>query len=127
MAFADRNVVAVPCDRTLHDLPVYSGVAAELVALGPLFEVEEIAEKLKGLGLIEQTQSQRAAEVGLKDRRGLFKVGQHPRCVDGVLLGLALERFGFRWLQREAPVKIDAAERCSLVQEIQAGRTQTPQ
>jgi hypothetical protein len=77
MAFTDGNVVAVPCDRTLHDLPVYSSVAAELVARSPLFKVEEVAEKLKGLGLIKQTQSQRAAEVGLKDRRSLFKVGQH--------------------------------------------------
>ena len=67
MAFADCYVVAVPCDRTFHDLPVYAGVAAELVALGPLFEVEEVAEKLKGLGLIEQTQSQASCRDGTEE------------------------------------------------------------
>ncbi len=95
MAFANRDVVAVPCDRTLHDLPVHSGVAAKLVLLGPLFEVEKIAEKLEDFGLVEQTQSQRAAEMGLKNGCGLLKIGQHARGIDGVLLWLALERFGF--------------------------------
>jgi hypothetical protein len=119
MAFADCNVIAVPCDRTLHDLPVHACVAAEWVALSPLFEVEEVAEKPKDLCLVEQTQSQRAAEMGLKNGRGFFKIGQHPRSVDGVLLRLALERFGLQRLQREAPVKINAAECRILAEKVQ--------
>ena len=53
MALSNRYVVAMPCNRALDDLPVNAGVAAELVALGPLFKVEEVAEKLKGVGLVE--------------------------------------------------------------------------
>src|SRR5271170_4112973 len=81
--------------------------------------VEEIAEKLKGLALIEQPQSQRAAEMGLEDGRGLFKIGQHPRCSDGLFLWFALECLDLRWLQREAPVKIDSTEPRRLIQEGQ--------
>ena len=53
MAFANLNVVAVPKDRTLDDLPIYSGVTAELVGGGPFFKVEQIAEELKRAVLIE--------------------------------------------------------------------------
>ena len=49
MAVADLEVIAVPRDRTLDDLPVHASIAAELVALCPLFKVEQVAEELKGL------------------------------------------------------------------------------
>ena len=57
MALADLEMVAVPGDRALHDLPVYAGIAAELVMFAPLFQVEEIAEEL------ERLRSCRAGEV----------------------------------------------------------------
>src|ERR1700677_2993980 len=55
----------------------------------------------------------------LKNGRGLFQIGQHPRGVDGVLLRFAVERFRLRWPKGEAPVKINAAERRCLVEKIQ--------
>ncbi len=68
VALADAQMVAVPCNRVLHDLPVYAGIAAELASLRPLFKVEEIAEKLEGAVLIEQPQPDGAAEMAFKNR-----------------------------------------------------------
>ncbi len=56
-------MVAVPCDRALYDLPVHSGIAAELVVLGPLLKVEEIAKNWKASVLSSKPQSERAAEM----------------------------------------------------------------
>jgi len=75
MALTNLEVIAVPCDRTLHYLTVHAGITAELVPLGPFFEVEEVAEKLKSLCLFEQPQSEGTTKMGLKDDRGLFKIG----------------------------------------------------
>ncbi len=47
VALADLQMVAVPCNRTLDDLPVYAGIAAKLVLRGPFFKIEEIAEELE--------------------------------------------------------------------------------
>jgi len=57
----------MPCDWTLDDLAVYAVVAAELVTLCPFFKIEEITEKLEDFGFVQQTESERAAEMGLKD------------------------------------------------------------
>ena len=48
MSFADLEMVAVPRNRVLHDLPVYASVATKLVFSSPLLQVEEVAEKLEG-------------------------------------------------------------------------------
>ncbi len=61
----------------------------------PLLKVEEVAEELEGFGLVEQLQAKRTAEMSFKERRRLLKLGEHPGCIDGVLLGLALEGFAF--------------------------------
>ena len=45
-----------------------------------------------------------------KERCGLLKFGEHPRCVGSVLLRLPLEGFDLGRLQRQAPVKVDPAE-----------------
>jgi hypothetical protein len=46
-------MVAVPCDRTLDDLPVHSGIACELILTRPLLKIEEIAEELEGFVLTQ--------------------------------------------------------------------------
>ena len=38
MALADSQMVAVPCNRALDDLPVYAGIAAELVLQRPILQ-----------------------------------------------------------------------------------------
>ena len=126
MALADLKVVAVPCNRILHDLPVHAGIAAELVLSGPLLKVEEIAEELEAFGLVEQPQPKRAAKMAFKNRRRLLKVGQHPRCVGGVLLRLALKRLDLRRLQREAPMQVDARGSPLSSQGMQDGRSRIP-
>ena len=50
------------------------------------------------------------------NRRGLFKVNQHPRCFDCVLLRLPLKCLILRRLQRQAPMKVDPAECCCLIE-----------
>ena len=78
MALANSKMVAVPADRTLHDLPIHAGIAAKLVLAGPFLQIEEVAEELEGLVLAQQSQANRTAEMALKDRRCLLKVRQHP-------------------------------------------------
>jgi hypothetical protein len=46
-------MVAVPCDRTLNDLPVNACVAAKLPSAGPLLKIEKVAEELEGFVLAE--------------------------------------------------------------------------
>ena len=54
-----------------------------------------------------------------KQCRRLLQVGQHPGRLDCVLLRLALEGFGLRRLQSQAPVEVDAAEGRRFVEEGQ--------
>ena len=54
MAFADLKMVAMPGNWTLDDLPVHAGIAAKLVLLCPFLKIEQIAEKLESLCLIQQ-------------------------------------------------------------------------
>ncbi len=63
MPLTDLYVVAVPRHRALYNLPIHASVAAELVLAGPLFQIEQIAEELKGRVLSEHPESQRTAEV----------------------------------------------------------------
>ena len=54
MALPNLNVVAMPRNGALHDLPVYPRVAAKLTSAGPFFKIEKIAEELKDIALGEQ-------------------------------------------------------------------------
>ena len=47
MPFAHLDMVAMPRNRGLHDLPVHTRVGAKLIVSGPLLQVEEIAEELE--------------------------------------------------------------------------------
>ena len=85
----------------------------------PLFEIEQIAEKLIDRVLFKQPQSERTAEMPFEQRGRLFKIGQHPRGVGVVFLGLAREGRCLRRLQRQAPMQIDAAEARRLFQKCQ--------
>ena len=40
MAFSNLQVIAEPCNRVLHDLAVYAGIAAELVIARPIFKMK---------------------------------------------------------------------------------------
>ena len=55
-----------------------------------------------------------------QQRRSLFQIREHPRGIDCVLLRLALEGLGFRRLKRQAPMKVDAAKGCRLIEMNQA-------
>ncbi len=122
---ADLHMVAMPRDRALYDLPVNASVAAELVAAGPLLQIEQIAEELEGFGLAEQLETERAAEVSFQQGCRLLKIGEHPGCVSGVLLRLALEGLDLRRLQRQAPVKVDTPKGRRLVEDARDGRLRT--
>jgi hypothetical protein len=80
MALSDTHMVVVPSHGVLHNLAVHAGIVAELVVLCPLFEIEETAEKLEGFGFVDQTQSQGAAEVGLKDGRAVVHLQRKVEC-----------------------------------------------
>ena len=82
VAFANLQMVAMPGNGTLDDLPVHAGIAAKLILFRPFLKVEQIAEKLEGLCLVQQPQSKRVAEMTLKNDRGLFQVCQHPRGIE---------------------------------------------
>ena len=111
---ANLYMIAMPCNRALDDLPVNTGITAKLVAAGPFLQIEEVAEELEASSLPSSRRSERAAEVSFQQGRGLLQIGEHPRCVSGILVRRALEGLRLRWLQRQAPVKIDSPERSVL-------------
>ena len=91
VAFANLQVVAMPGNGTLDDLPIHAGIAAKLILLRPFLKVEQIAEKLETLSLVQQPQSKRVAKMTLKNDRGLFQVRQHPRGIERILVWLTFE------------------------------------
>ena len=50
---SDLHMVAMPRDRTLHDLAVNTAIAAKLPSGRPLLKIEKVAEELEGLELAE--------------------------------------------------------------------------
>ena len=84
----DCEMVAVPFDRTLHNLAVHAVIASQFIRGGPFFEIEEVAEELIDRILLKQLQSERAGEVSFEQGRHLLKIGQHPRGVGSMFLRL---------------------------------------
>ena len=54
MSLPDLNVVAMPCDGTLHDLTVHARIAAKLPSASPLLKIEQVTEELEDIGLDDQ-------------------------------------------------------------------------
>ena len=48
----------MPCHRAFHDLAVYAVIGGQIVFCCPLFEIEQIAEKLVDRVLFKQPQSE---------------------------------------------------------------------
>ena len=55
---ANGEMVAVPCHRAFHDLPVHAVIGGQVVFCRPLFEIEQIAEELIDRVLFKQPQSE---------------------------------------------------------------------
>ena len=99
MAFAHFQVIAEPCERILDVL-----------------KVEQVAEELERRLLCEQTQAESAPEMPFEQDRDLLQVRKHPRVAGSVFFRPAGHCLHFEWLEREAPVKVDATETGTLVQ-----------
>ena len=67
MALADLEVIAMPRNRSLHDLPVHAGIAAKLVLFRPFFKVEQIAEELEGFVLAQKPQALSRCQDGFEE------------------------------------------------------------
>ncbi len=111
------QMVAVPRHRALDDLAVDAGVGAEMVTLRPLLQVVEVAEELEGTLFCLQLQADGVAQVRFEDGGRFDQLGEQAGILAGLFLGLAGERRGLGWLDRQAPVDVDAAELGGFVQE----------
>src|SRR5260370_849939 len=54
---AHLEVIAVPCNGALDDLPVHADIPAELVTLRPFLKVEKIAEELERFVFANEPQT----------------------------------------------------------------------
>src|SRR5208337_1641370 len=66
----------------------------------------------------EQLQTDRIAQMRLKDRCCLVEIEELPVCRTPLFLGLASERIAGVRLNREAPMQVDAPKACRLFQKL---------
>ena len=80
MALADLEVITVPRNRSLYDLPVHASIAAQLVTFCPFLKIEQVTEELEGFVLTQKPQVQWRCQGGfeewLRSSQGLLASGR---------------------------------------------------
>src|SRR5271154_6555020 len=112
-------MVGLPRYRAAHDLLVDAGVACEPGRTGPLFQIEKLAEELKGFLLLKEGESDMHAQMRFENRCRLLQVSKQP----GVFIRLFLW-FRCKWvdklrLEGQTPMQIDAAKIGIFVEECE--------
>src|SRR5271170_1201901 len=112
-------MVGLPRYSAAHDLLVDAGVACEPGRTGPLFQIEEFAEKLKCLLFLKEGESDVHAQMRFENRCRLLQISKQPGVFISLVLWFRCKWVDKLWLEGQAPMQIDAAKIRILVEECE--------